>query len=161
MPQQIFDRKGRRYISSIVEIDSRLLIQLHNQQMVVGEIKCLRESQATLMLKDIAIANEANPRPTNFWMKLLHKLPGYQPKPINYRYQGLGSALLSCLIQYAHENDIQFLHGEVFRPDLENNPKLLQWYQKRGFEIKQPSLDDNPDIVAKLHMHIAASPVKK
>lgn len=154
MPQQIFDRKGRSYISSIVEGDSRLLIQLHSQHMLVGEVKCVRESQAALMLKDIAIANEASPNPMNFWMKMLHKIPGYQPKLVNYRDQGLGSALLSRLIQYAQDNGIQFLHGEVFRPDLENNPKLLQWYQKHGFEIKQPSLEDNPDIVAKLHMHL-------
>lgn len=154
MPQPIFDRQGRCYISSIVEVDSRLLIQLHNQQMVVGEVKCVREAQATLMLKDIAIANEASPKPMNIWIKILHKIPGYQPKLINYRHQGLGSALIKCLIQYARDNGVLFLYGEVFRPDLENNPNLLQWYQKRGFEIKQPSLYDNPDIVAKLHMDI-------
>ena len=154
MSQQIFDKKGRRYLSAIVEVDSQLLIQLYNQHMVVGEVKCLRESSAALMLKDIAIANEVNPAPMNSWLKILHKIPGYQPKPINYRHQGLGSALIRCLIQYARDNGIQFLHGEVFRPDLENNPNLLQWYQNRGFEIKQPTPYDNPDIIAKLHMHL-------
>ena len=154
MSQQIFDIKGRRYVYSIVENDSRLLIQLHSQHMVVGEVKCLRESQAILMLKDIAIANQANPTPMNVWMKIRCRIPGCQPKPINYRHQGLGSALINCLIQYARENGIYFLHGEVFRPDLENNPKLIRWYQKRGFEIKQPSPYDNPDIIAKLHMDI-------
>ncbi|MDJ0703767.1 MAG: GNAT family N-acetyltransferase [Leptolyngbyaceae cyanobacterium MO_188.B28] len=154
MSQQIFDKKGRRYLSTIVEVDSQLLINLYNQHMVVGQVRCIRESSAALMLKDIAIANEVNLAPMNIWFKILHKIPGWRSKPINYRRQGLGSALIRRLIQYARENGIEFLHGEVFRPDLENNPNLLQWYQKRGFEIKQPTPYDNPDIIAKLHMHL-------
>ncbi len=106
------------------------------------------------MLKDISIANEASLEPMNIWTKILHRIPGYRPKPVNYRCQGLGSALINCLVQYAREHGIRSLHGEVFRPDLDNNPNLLKWYQNRGFEIKKPSLYDNPDMVARLHMNI-------
>ncbi len=155
MPQQLFDRKGRRYTFSMVESDPLLVFQLHHQQLLVGEAKCLRASPTTLLLKDIAIANEAMPKPSHDWMRLLHRILGWRPQPINYRGLGLGSALIRHLIHYAREERFQSLRGQVFRADLENNTKLLQWYQNHGFEIICVYLTDNADVVARLHLRIS------
>ena len=155
MPQLLRDRKGRRYSLSIVESNPFVLLQLHHRQLLVGEAKCLPASPTTLLLKDIAIANEAIPKPRYDWEKLLHRIPGWRPQPINYRGLGLGSALIRYLINYAREEKFQSLKGHVFRADLENNTKLLQWYQNHGFEIIQVDLTDDPDVVARLHLRIS------
>lgn len=154
MHQQTFDREGHRYTISILEGDLLLSIRLHDLQTVVGEAKCVRESPKALLLKDISIANAVMLNPSTSWAALLSKLPGYQPKLISYRGKGLGSVLLSCLIEHARVTGVRYLYGKVMRQDLENIPKLLQWYQKHGFEIKQPTLEDDPDITAWIHLHI-------
>lgn len=154
MPEQLFDKKGRRYTCSIIEGDPLLLFQLHHNQLLVGEAKCLRASPTSLLLKDIAIANEAIPNPSHSWLRLLQKVLGWRPRPINYRGQGLGSALIHHVIQYARKEQFQSLQGELFRADLQNNAKLLQWYQKHGFEIIPVNLVDNPDVMANLHLKL-------
>jgi hypothetical protein len=158
MPQQIFDRDGRCYKLSIVEGEALTCLQLHNQEILVGEAKCVRQSGVRLWLGDIAIANEANPLPENFWQRLLQYIPGYRPRLVNYRGRGLGAILIKALIQYAREQGIRSLQGEVFRQDIENTPRLLDWYQRQGFELRTPDPTDKPDVVAILHMEIR-SPV--
>ncbi len=155
MLQSLLDKKGRRYALSIVEGDPLLVMQLHDQQRLVGEAKCLRASPNTLLLKDIAIANEVIPHPSHAWVRFLHRIPGWQPQPINYRGLGLGSALIRYLIHYARIERFQSLQGQVFQADLENNTKLLQWYQNHGFEIIGVDLADNPDVVARLHLRLS------
>ncbi|NER84208.1 MAG: GNAT family N-acetyltransferase [Leptolyngbya sp. SIO1D8] len=155
MPRSLLDKKGRRYTLSIVESDPLLVMQLHHQQLLVGEAKCLRASSSILLLKDIAIANEAIPKPNHDWVRLLQQILGWRPQTINYRGLGLGSALIRYLIHYAREERFQSLKGQVFRADLENNTKLLQWYQNHGFEIIRVDLTNNPDVVARLHLRIS------
>ncbi|MEM9009553.1 MAG: GNAT family N-acetyltransferase [Cyanobacteria bacterium P01_F01_bin.86] len=155
MSQQLRDRKGRRYTCSMVEGDPFLVFQLHHRDLLVGEAKCLRASPTTLLLKDIAIANEAIPKPSHDWIKFLRRVLGWQPQPVNYRGLGLGSALIRHLIHYAREERFQSLKGRVFRADVENNTKLLQWYQKHGFEIISIDPTDDPDLVARLHLKLS------
>jgi len=154
MYQQTFDREGHRYTISISEADLLLSIRLHDLQIVVGEAKCVRELPETLLLKDISIANTVMLSPSTSWAALLSKLPGYQPKRTSYRGKGLGSVLLSCLIEHARVTGVRYLYGKVMCQDLENMPKLLQWYQKHGFEIKKPTLEDDSDITAWVHLHL-------
>ena len=149
MTQTVFDRRGRRYTFSIVEAHPLLLIQIHQRQILVGEVKCLGHPAGVLEIKDIAIANEVSPPPP-LWVQRL-KLP-WRPQPINYRGQGLGSALLSYLIEHARTQGFASLWGEVFRPDVENTPKLLDWYQKHGFEIRPTTCADKPDLLALLYL---------
>ena len=155
MPRVVRDRKGRHYDFSIVESESLLVFQLHHQQLLVGEAKCRRTSPTTLWLQDIAIANEAMPKPRYGWMRFLQQILGWRPQPINYRGLGLGSALIRHLLHYAREERFQSLQGQVFRADLENHTQLLQWYQKHGFEIIQVDPTDNPDVVARLHLRLS------
>jgi len=154
MHQRTFDREGRSYTISISENDLLLSIRLYDLQTVVGEAKCVRESPETLFLKDVAIANNVRLTLFNNRAALLRRLPRYRPKRISYRGKGLGTVLLSCLIDHARVGGVRYLYGKVMRQDLENISKLLQWYQKHGFEIKQPTSEDDPDITAWVHLHL-------
>ena len=153
MSQQIFDHEGRSYDLSISQEGVLLLIQVCDRQILIGEAKCARESPDTLLLRDIAIANEvilppahpqATPRPRRS-----------RPRPINYRQKGIGSALLSFLINQARADGVKHLYGKVMQQDLENNPKLLQWYQNHGFRPQDPAPDDECDILAWVHLALA------
>ncbi len=154
MLQQLFAKDGRPYQLSILETDSHIFLKLHHHQLLVGEAKCVWEAAQTLLLGDIAIANAVIPQPTDDFSVLISTLPGGQPKPINYRRRGLGSALLKSLIHHALTRNAQQLYGNVFEQDVQNNPKLLHWYQKHGFEIREIPVGDREDIVAHIHLDL-------
>lgn len=154
MLQQVLDKDGRTYQLSVLETDSHIFLKLHHHQLLVGEAKCLWESPQVLLLGDIAIANAVIPPPLDEVSALISTLPGGQPKPINYRRRGLGSALLRCLINHARARNAQHLYGNVFEQDIQNNPKLLQWYQANGFEIREVPEGDREDIVAHIHLDL-------
>ena len=157
MLQQLFDKDGRPYQLSILETDSHIFLKLRHHQLFVGEAKCVWESAQTLLLGDIAIANAVIPQPTDDFSALISTLPGGQPKPVNYRRRGLGSALLKSLIHHARTKNAQQLYGNVFEQDVQNNPKLLYWYQKHGFEIREIPEGDREDVVANIHLDLNPS----
>ncbi len=159
MLQQLLDKDGRAYQLSILETDSHIFLKLHYHHLLVGEAKCVWESPQTLLLGDIAIANAVIPPPHDEFSALISTLPGGQPKPVNYRRRGLGSALLRCLIAHAHARQAQHLYGNVFEQDVQNNSKLLQWYQKHGFEIREIPEGDREDIVAHIHLDLHPAPL--
>ena len=53
-----------------------------------------------------------------------------------YRGWGLGTILLHCVIDLAQRQGFQCLTGRVIRKDAERNPRLLEWYQQRGFRAE-------------------------
>lgn len=161
MLQQLLDKDGRPYQLSISETDSHIFLKLHHHQLLVGEAKCVWESDQTLLLGDIAIANAVIPQPADDFSVLISTLPGGQPKPINYRRRGLGSALLKSLIHHARSRSAQHLYGNVFEQDVQNNPKLLHWYEKHGFEIREVPEADREDIVAHIHLDLDSLPVTR
>lgn len=153
MHHQILDREGRQYRLTVSEQDAVFLIQLYDRHTLIGEARCIRESPETFYLGDIAIANDVIASPANWWDSLLRKIPGYQPQSVSYRGKGLGSTLLQALIEQARTAGGQTLYGTVFRQDCENNPNLLQWYQKHGFEIQPPHPEDE-DMLALIHLNL-------
>lgn len=158
MGQKVFDRSGRSYILSTQEVESMLFLRLYDSNTFVGEAKCVLESLETLLLGDIWIANDVIPEPTSIWAKFFREISRYQPKAVSYRAVGLGSVLLKALINHARKSGVQILYGNVYRRDLENNPKLLKWYQKHGFEVKPPTLGNKPDIVAVVCLDVGVNP---
>lgn len=157
MQQPIVGKDGRCYNLTIAESDSMFLMRLYDRQILVGEARCVQESSDTFFIGDISIANAVIAPPIDVPTNLRSKHLRYRPRPINYRSRGLGSALLRCLIDHAHAKGAQYLYGDVFRQDVENNPNLLQWYQKHGFEIKPLESDEKPDVVAIVHLSFKPS----
>ncbi|MGJ3251949.1 MAG: GNAT family N-acetyltransferase [Elainellaceae cyanobacterium] len=154
MEQQIVDRQDRKYSLSITQQGASVGFKLYNRQILVGEVRGVRESDETLLLADIAIANEVFPIPETSWISRLGTRFGYWPKPISYRKQGLGSALLKAFVDHASHDGVRHIYGKVMKQDLENNPKLLQWYQRHGFETRSPTSTDEIDILVWIYLNI-------
>jgi hypothetical protein len=152
MYQQILDREGRSYAIAITEDEGLISVKAYDHQTLIGEAKCLRESPETLYLRDIAIANQVVKKTIYLRAKSLKQLLSYSSKTTNYRARGLGSALLNLLINYAAANGVRCLYGRVYQQDLENNPKLLEWYQSHGFELREPHLEEQPDVLALIYL---------
>jgi len=51
-----------------------------------------------------------------------------------YRRQGLGTKLLNLLIEHATERKVQRLYGSVMKVDIDKTPRLVEWYEKHGFQ---------------------------
>lgn len=152
MFQQILDREGRSYSLVVTEDEGLISVKAYDRQILIGEAKCLRESPETFYLRDIAIANQVVKKTIYIRAKSLKQLLSYNSKITNYRSRGLGSALLQFLIRYAGANGARCLYGRVYQQDLENNPRLLEWYQKHGFELRQPHPEDQPDVLALIYL---------
>lgn len=52
-----------------------------------------------------------------------------------YRRRGLGTELLRLVIEKAREEEVARIQGFVTNQGLAENPKLLEWYRRYGFEI--------------------------
>lgn len=154
----IFDKDNKPYTLNVLDDSSSIVIKVYRFNTLIGEVKCFKESLETLYLRDIAIANDAIPNFKNIWVTPQKKIIREQLEPINYRGRGLGSALMSFLICYAAAHGFQALYGNVYQQDLENNPKLLQWYQRHGFQLRPVTPDAEPDIVSVVHLTIHSAP---
>jgi GNAT superfamily N-acetyltransferase len=52
-----------------------------------------------------------------------------------YRGRGLGSALLCALIAWLRRRHVVVMCGFVRRSDLDEHPRLLDWYARHGFTV--------------------------
>lgn len=57
---------------------------------------------------------------------------------MNLRNMGVGSAILSRVLSEAVSLGAHEVWGSVVAHDVRQNPRLLDWYRKRGFEIQEP-----------------------
>ena len=146
--QLLHDRQGLPYRLFLSVQGDSSHFQLYQQQMLIGEARCLRESPERMAIGDIAIANEVIPPPANLLMWGLRQLPGYRQAPVNYRGRGLGTALLQSMIEHSRQLGVTELCGEVFQQDVENCPVLLHWYERQGFERRSPDRELGEDVVA-------------
>lgn len=154
----IVDKDNKTYTLDILDNDSAIVIKVYRFNTLIGEVKCFKESPELLYLRDIAIANDATPDFKDIWVTPQKKITRDQLKPINYRGRGLGSTLMSFLIRYAGSHGFQVLYGNVYQQDLENNPKLLHWYQKHGFQLRPVAPGAEPDIISVVHLTIHSTP---
>lgn len=105
-----------------------------------------------MVLDDIAIANEASPA-LNLVEQLQQRLWGAEFEPVNYRQRGLGTLLLSNVIEHARKLGAVSLRGEVFQADVENNSRLLSWYESQGFVQSSPQ-PDQVDVLANITLEL-------
>ena len=66
---------------------------------------------------------------------IIQRFTGQDPKPINYRGRGLGTAIVKMLIQFAMSRGLLQVKGSLSPHDLKDNPGLPDWYRRRGFEV--------------------------
>lgn len=131
-------------------------LRLYTGQTCIGEARCSWQPDGNMVLDDIAIANEANPALTPL-ERLQQWFLNAEFEPVNYRQQGLGTALLHSVINHGRKLGASSLRGEVFQADVENNPGLLQWYQRHGFTQAAPR-PEQVDVLANITLELRSRP---
>ena len=97
------------------------------------------------MIGDIIIHSDVIHAPEHSWAALWEFV--VKPKPIDYRRRGLGTHLLQLAIKKARQRGIKRIYGSLIQKDINNNPNLVKWYKKHGFEIVPPSQENIENAV--------------
>ena len=101
---------------------------------------------------DILIRDGVIHAPEHLGAALLRLL--VEPKPIDYRRRGLGTHLLQFAIKKARQRGIKRICGSLTQKDINNNPNLVKWYEKHGFEILPPSQENIENAVFGISLNL-------
>ena len=104
------------------------------------------------MIGDIIIHSDVIHAPEHLEAVLLRLL--VKPKPMNYRPRGLGTYLLQFAIKKARQRGIKRIYGSLTPEDINNNPNLVKWYKKHGFEILPPSQENIENAVCGISLDL-------
>jgi N-acetylglutamate synthase-like GNAT family acetyltransferase len=104
------------------------------------------------MIGDILIRDGVIHAPEHLGAALLRLL--VEPKPIDYRRRGLGTHLLQFAIKKARQRGIMRICGSLTQKDINNNPNLVKWYEKHGFEILPPSQENIENAVFGISLNL-------
>ncbi|MBE6848090.1 MAG: GNAT family N-acetyltransferase [Ruminococcus sp.] len=98
---------------TVEPIDWLLMIKLYVNNSREAQIKCVLESDTTILIGDIEHVKEEN---------------------FN---KGYGSAMVEKLIQFAKENGYSHIYGNLSMVDLDHQERLYHFYEKFGFKITE------------------------
>ena len=142
----ICDRQGREYRLQVNGYeDSYFIAKLLYRNREVGRLQCVLFPPDKLMIGDIIIHSDVIHAPEHLGAALLRLV--VEPKPIDYRRRGLGTHLLKFAIKKARQRGIKRIYGSLTQEDINNNPNLVKWYKKHGFEIFPPSQENIENAV--------------
>ena len=147
MRKFLTDNSGLRYYLEVVEdSDDSFYIELRRKGDWVGYANYQRYPMNTETTEvNIYIRDDSDPPRRNLdysnltaWLKksVTTKEPKKDNK--NYRHQGLGTKLLSLLIEHAQEKKVQRIYGSVMQDDIAKTPGLVEWYERHGFQGCDP-----------------------
>jgi len=111
----------------------------------VGRLHCVLSPPDKLVIGDIIIHNDVIHTPPHLGAVLWEFV--VKPKPIDYRRMGLGTHLLQFAIKKARQRGIKRICSSLTQKDINNNPNLVKWYKKQGFEILPPSQENLENTV--------------
>ena len=104
------------------------------------------------MIGNIIIHSDVIHTPPHLWAALWEFV--VKPKPIDYRRMGLGSHLLQFAIKKIRQRGIKRICGSLAQEDINNNPNLVKWYKKHGFEILPPSQENIENAVCGISFNL-------
>ncbi|MEG4202699.1 GNAT family N-acetyltransferase [Microcoleus sp. Pol7_A1] len=140
------DRQGREYRLQVdPDEDQYFTAKLLYRNSEVGRIQCVLYPPDKLVIGDILIRDDVIHAPEHLWADILRRL--VEPKPIDYRRRGLGTHLLQFAVKKARQRGIKRICGSLTQKDINNNPNLVKWYKKHGFEIVPPSQENLKEAV--------------
>jgi len=134
---KIQDRYGRVYDLKCTDWKTGWRLILSDEGARVGEAKCT-VGPGGLFIGDLHIFEPAGSQKQN-WIARLGEILGWREKPQSYRRLGLGSEMLQYIVSRARQKGIKGIEGNFSAVDTGPNPKLPEWYRKRGFTIKSDS----------------------
>jgi GNAT superfamily N-acetyltransferase len=149
----IHDSQGREYRLQVNEDeDSSFIAKLLYRNSEVGRLHCVLSPPDKLMIGDILIRDDVIHAPDHLGAALLRLL--VEPKPIDYRRRGLGTHLLQFAIKKARQRRIKRICGSLTQEDINNNPNLVKWYEKHGFEILPPPTENIENAVCGISLNL-------
>ena len=149
----IRDRQGREYRLQVNgDEDSYFIAKLLYRNSEVGRLHCVLSPPDKLMIGDILIHDDVIHAPPHLGAVLWEFV--VKPKPIDYRRRGLGTHLLQFAIKKARQRGIKRICGSLTQEDINNNPNLVKWYKKHGFEILPPSQENIENAVFGISLNL-------
>lgn len=96
-----------------------LFVRLYVNDRLTARMMCVEEPGTAILIGDILHSNEG----------------------ADYN-KGYGSLMMEQLLEYAGENGIAYIHGNLSEVDLEHKDRLHHFYEKFGFLITEyPELE--------------------
>ncbi|CBN57566.1 MULTISPECIES: GNAT family N-acetyltransferase [Kamptonema] len=149
----ILDREGREYHLKVAgEEDQYFIAKLLYRNSEVGRIQCVFNPRGELVINDLFIHNDIIHTPPHLLAVLWRLL--VKPKPIDYRQRGLGTHLLQFVIARYRQRGFKRIYGSLTQEDINNNPNLVKWYEKLGFQILPPSAENIETAVCGISMDL-------
>ena len=149
----IRDRQERKYRLQVNgDEDSYFIAKLLYRNSEVGRLEGVLYPPDKLMIGDILIHDDVIHAPEHLGAALLRLL--VEPKPIDYRRRGLGTHLLQFAIARARQRGVRRICGSLTQEDINNNPNLVKWYEKHGFEILPPSQENIENAVLGIYLDL-------
>jgi len=132
----ICDKYDREY--QVTQCDpggyERFNIEYHGNR--AGYANCHFEGDV-LHIDDLHIDEKAM-RPRLFFVDLFFLAFSFPPERwriTNYQNRGLGTAMIDFLANYGRKKLAKCMEGEIKQYDFKNNPRLPEWYRRRGFVV--------------------------
>jgi hypothetical protein len=129
---KVCDRSGHPFQVQFFDDSTGWTLKVFAQNTMVGQVN-FEKLGGDLFLADLHVFESAMPPIT--WLGRIKCLLGLKAsgREINYRRRGLGSALLSFVVQRAHAGGFRRITGQIYPADLAENSNLPEWYRSRGF----------------------------
>ncbi len=139
-----FDNDGQ----SLSSVNIYLVREKRNVR--VGEAYLTFLSPTDVVIGDLHISNEV---PASNLNDKIHMF-SHWGEPTNYQRRNLGTKILKYIIKLAKSKNVKMLHGSLVKKDIRNNPSLVNWYKKHGFEIEPPPIEKSSDVVHRICLYL-------
>jgi hypothetical protein len=154
IPDCIADNSGICYPLSLEIEDNVAEFKIRHNGKRIAIASLVMRTQSTIELADIRIEDQVFRREV-FLKTLFRWITRKKHIPINYRRKGIGSKLLTLVISFAKAQGYSKITGKVTKADFKNNPQLLDWYRKFGFDVRRLSPSEFYDV-ANITLHLSS-----
>lgn len=152
-PQQVSDVQGHVYRVRTTVEDDYFEVYLFDSRTHVGYVRCTFDFSKEMTLCDITIFPDSLV-PRNLLQQAWDRLRGEYPKRKSYQGRGLGTLLLKMAIGEAKHRSIEYIAGTIVSRDLDINPKLTEWYTRRGFVVTPAGPGDLPGAIYRIRKNL-------
>lgn len=151
----IHDKHGRTYKLRVVADDENWLkAYVYDSRNTAGRLNIVYNSPDEWEITDLVLFEES-PQIMNRGLWLLLTVIGRKPHPIDYRFRGLGSALLKFVDELARQRHAKRIIGKIVSKDYNPWPELPNWYARHSFTVTPRTSDDEPGTVAHISKEIS------
>lgn len=111
-------------------------MRAYAQNQFVGKLLAVLQSEGVVLLSEIWVENQV-PTTSTSKSRILRM---FQPKPQfeSFRGRGIGALMLTRFFDWCREQKFSDVYGSIVKADLDQRPWLIEWYERRGFEIHPP-----------------------